>query len=255
MARYRGWMVFGLGLFLALAAGGLTFFALQQQRSAAEVESRRLVMESMKVPMIKIPVAARALEPGVVLSDADFVVKDFPQDLVPTTAVTQTVSLASQVLTEPIGAGETFRTDKFLGNAGATMSQQIEPGKVLVAFPVIDLLSQSNLVQDGDRVDLLLTIAPKKDQADQGDDKTTAITLQNIQVFKVLRSSGDKEKEAELGPTAFLCSLSPQDSLLLKFIKDSGGTIDFALRSSLDQNQHDATPVDMQELNQRYLAR
>lgn len=255
MERYRGWMLFGLGLFLALAAGGLTFFVLQQQRTAAEEESRKMALAAVQVPTVQLPVAARALEPGLVLSDADFVIKNFPADLVPTTAVTQSISLERQILTEPVGAGETFRSDKFLGNTGATMSQQIEPGKVLVAFPIIDLLSQSNLVKDGDRVDLMLTIAPEKAEGEQTETKTTAITLQNIQVFKVLRATTDEEKEDAGGATAFLCSMTPQDSLLLKFIKDSGGTIDFALRSSLDQDEHTATPIDMQEINQRYLAR
>lgn len=252
MVRYRGWIFFGLGLFLALAAGAVTFVALQQQRTAADTESRRIAMESLKVPMLKVPVAARTLEPGIVLSDADYVLKDFPSDLIPAAALTQTVALDRQILTQSIGQGETFRPDRLLGNAGATISQQIEPGKVLVAFPVLDLLSQSNLVQDGDRIDLLLTIESAKDSTT--DTRKTAITLQNIQVFKVLRPSTTEEKEKKAA-TAFLCSLTPQDSVLLKFIKDSGGTIDFVLRSTLDQEVHMTKPVDMQELNQRYLAR
>ena len=251
MARYRGWILFGLGLFLALAAGGVTFFALQQQRAAADADSRRIAMESLKVPLVKIPVATRPLEPGVVLSDADYILKDFPSDLVPSAALTQTVSLDRQILTQPIGQGETFRSDRFLGNAGATISQQIEPGKVLVAFPVLDLMSQSNIVQNGDRIDLLLTIEPTKDNIES---RKTAITLQNIQVFKVLRPASTDEKEKKAA-TSFLCSMTPQDSVLLKFIKDSGGTIDFVLRSTLDQDAHQAKPVDMQEINQRYLAR
>ena len=249
MTRYRGWILLGLGLFLALGAGVMTFFVLQQQRTSAEEESRRTALQALQIPTTRLPVAAHTLEPGVILGAADYVLKDFPTDLVPASAITQTESLQSQIITQAIVQGETFRSDKFLGSTGATMSQQIKPGKVLVAFPIIDLLSQSDLVHEGDRVDLLLTIAAQKEEQS----KTSAFTLQNIEVFKILRPAGDDAKEK--AATALLCSMSPEDALMLKFIKDSGGTIDFVLRSALDAQPHTVPAITMQELTQRYLAR
>lgn len=143
MTRYRGWILLGIGLFLALGAGAMTFFVLQQQRISAEEESRRTAMQALQIPTTKLPVAAHTLEPGVILGATDYVLKDFPTDLVPASAITPTESLQSQIITQAIVQGETFRSDKFLGSTGATMSQQIKPGKVLVAFPIIDFLSQS----------------------------------------------------------------------------------------------------------------
>lgn len=250
MGKYRTWILLGLGIFFALGAGALTFVILQQQRLETAAEARRLALANQQGPTIKLPVAAKPLEPGQVIGTADYILKDFPVDLVPVAAITDTTALEQHILTSAIGQGETFRNDKFLGNSGATLSQQIEPGKVLVAFPIIDLLSQSNLVQDGDRIDLLITLQGTQDNEAT---KTTAVTLQNIQVFKVLRPA--EGQGSEKTATAFLCSMTPENALLIKFIKDSGGTIDFVLRSSLDQEPHNVPPIDMQQLNQRFLSR
>ncbi|MEP7187619.1 MAG: RcpC/CpaB family pilus assembly protein, partial [Roseiflexaceae bacterium] len=197
------------------------------------------------------------LEPGMKISSADYIMKDFPLDLVPVSAISQTVNLDSQLLVRPVGQGETFRTDQFLGGQGSSMSQQIKQGMVLFAFPIVDLMSQSDVVRDGDHVDLLLTLplkslngATAEVEKDLG--SATALTLQNIEVYKVLRTT-QKEDQPEGAPTALMISVTPADAVILKYAKDSEGKIDFTLRSPLDTEPFVAPYIDRVEFSKKYI--
>jgi pilus assembly protein CpaB len=254
VTRRRGWILVVLGLILAVSAGAMVYVVLQNQQAEAQEQATLLAREqAAPVPTMKLPVAARPLEPGMVLGAQDYVLKDFPLDLVPVSAISDTAGLDSKILVQPVGQGETFRSSEFLGGNGATISQQLTQGEVLFAFPIIDLLSQSNLIQDGDHVDLLLTIQQK---GPKGEDlgKATAITLQNIEVFKVLRPQATEE-DKQPRATALLFSMKPEEAVMVKFVKDSGGTIDFTLRSPLDKDNFQAPAVDDAELIQRYYAK
>jgi pilus assembly protein CpaB len=246
-------MFFALGLILALSAGAMVFVVLQRQAEAFEQEKKDALEE--KIPTTQLPVAARPLEPGMTISSADYVMKDFPLDLVPLNAITETVSLDSKLLVRAVGQGETFRSDLFLGAEGATLSQQIKQGFVLFAFPIVDLMSQSDVIKDGDHIDLLLTLPLKEirgDNTDQDLGQATALTLQNIEVFKVLRTS-KTEDQPEGAPTALMVSVTPADAVILKYAKDSKGTIDFALRSPADTEPFTAPHIDREEFSRKYL--
>jgi pilus assembly protein CpaB len=238
-------MFFALGLILALGAGALVFVSLQRPVDAAPAPP---------IPTAKLPVAARPLEPGKAISSADYIMKDFPLDLVPISAITETAAIEGKQLVRAVGQGETFRSDQFVGGQGATMSQQIKQGFVLFAFPIVDLMSQSDVVKDGDHVDLLITLpAEAADAAAQDASKVTTLSLQNIEVYKVLRTAS-QEEQPEGAPTALMCSVSPADAVILKYAKDSGGVIDFALRSPLDSEPFTAPFVDRAEFDKMYMA-
>ena len=250
MGRRKGWMFFALGLVLALSAAAMVFVVLQN----AEAKPSE---GPLPIPTTKLPVAARPLEPGMKLSSADYIMKDFPLDLVPVSAITETVNLDSQLLIRPVGQGETFRSDQFLGGQGSSMSQQIKQGMVLFAFPIVDLMSQSDVVRDGDHVDLLLTLPlkglrgePTEAEKDLG--QATTLTLQNIEVYKVLRTT-KKEDQPEGAPTALMISVTPADAVILKYAKDSEGKIDFTLRSPLDTAPFVAPSIDRAEFSRKYI--
>jgi pilus assembly protein CpaB len=253
VSRRKGWIFFALGLVLALSAAAMVFVVLQN----AEAKPSE---GPPPIPTAKLPVAARPLEPGMKLSSADYIMKDFPLDLVPVSAISETVNLDSQLLIRPVGQGETFRSDQFLGGQGASMSQQIKQGMVLFAFPIVDLMSQSDVVRDGDHVDLLLTL-PLKGLSDATGDaaaaekdlgQATALTLQNIEVYKVLRTT-KKEDQPEGAPTALMISVTPADAVILKYAKDSDGKIDFTLRSPLDTEPFVAPYIDRAEFSKKYI--
>jgi pilus assembly protein CpaB len=248
VGRRKGWMFFALGLILALSAAAMVFVVLQNADAKQPVAAP-------PTPTTKRPVAARPLEPGRKISSADYIMKDFPLDLVPVSAISETVNLDSQLLVRAVGQGETFRSDQFLGGQGASMSQQIKQGLVLFAFPILDLMSQSDVLKDGDHVDLLITLptgVATPDAATPDAGKVTTLSLQNIEVYKVLRTT-KKEDQPEGAPTALMCSVTPADAVILKYAKDSGGVIDFALRSQLDTEPFTAPYIDRAEFSKKYI--
>lgn len=253
MTRRSGWILFSLGLVLALGSGALVYVLLQQQSIQAAEEARRLARTELeaRVQTVPLPVAARAIDPGRPLATDDIVIKEFPVDLVPTSAMTSSMELENRILVRPVGEGEIFQRSLLLGENGSTVSEQIRPGFVLFAFPIVDLMGQSEILQDGDRIDLLLSFAQVDPANPTVAIATTALTLQNIEVFKVLRPTDD---EGNAGTsTALMCLMKPEDAVMLKFIKDSGGTIDFALRSPLDADPFTAPPVDQSDLVGRFV--
>jgi pilus assembly protein CpaB len=256
VSRRKGWMFFALGLILALGAGAMVFVVLQQQAAAADKRLYESIQQvQAQKPTKDLPVAARPLEPGTKISSADYVTKSFPLDLVPLSAITDTAQLDNKLVVRAVGQGETFQTAQLLGGESATMSQQIKQGNVLFAFPIVDLMGQSDVLKDGDHVDLLITLPLKEVKGDESEKdlgKATALTLQNIEVFKVLRSAKQDDKQ-EGAPTALMCSVTPADAVILKYAKDSGGVIDFALRSPADTEPFTAPWIDRVEFSKRYI--
>ena len=141
----------------------------------AQAQALVEVAPAPDVATLQLPVAARPLPPGTILSSEDFLLKEFPLDLVPVAAITETISLESQLIVEPIGQGETFSTTKIAG----------------------DLLSTANIIEDGDRLDLLLTLQVASADGESAQ-PVTAFTLQNILVFRVLRPAGEIDARAIL---------------------------------------------------------
>lgn len=248
MNRRRGWVPLVLGLVLAVGTGLAIFFLLQQQRETAAAQAEAMIaQEAAPVATMKVPVASRPLIPGTTLVSEDILLKDFPLELVPVSAITDTEMLESQVLAVPIGQGETFNLTQLMGESATRVSRKLPAGQVLFAYAISDLLTQSNVVEDGDHIDLLITLP-----VDAG--PVTSFTLQNITVFQVLRAPGDSETEVGAA-TALLLSVAPEDAVMLKHIQDSEGIINFVLRSVLDTEPFDVPAVDREDLITRYQMR
>ncbi|MEI8307255.1 MAG: Flp pilus assembly protein CpaB [Chloroflexales bacterium] len=261
MNRRQGWMLVALGVILALGTGVLVFFLLEQQQRSLSAEAQRMaaVQVTPAVATMDLPVAARSLQPGTVIASDDILLKSFPLDLVPVTAITSTARLEKQTLIAPVGQGETFNITKLAGSTGGTVSQQIPTGYVLFVYPVGDLFTQSDILADGDHIDMLITLpvppAPNVTAPNTQGRDVTAYTLQNIHVFKVLRSntgSTPSQTANTQPPTALLLALTPEDALLLKRVRDSGSKIDLVLRPVVDHEPVDVPPIDNDVLISRY---
>jgi pilus assembly protein CpaB len=158
--------------------------------------------------------------------------------------------------------------------------------KVLAAFPATDLLNSTGVVQVGDHVDLLLSIpytAPTSGQATgQGGNSgngarghlVSQMTLQDVTVFNVgswQQAAGQGQIPSDTqsvsgapttgthaapgvgtGPSVITFMVSPQEALVLKFVKDSGGSVDMVLRSSSNTKQTSTDPVDSQYIIEHY---
>jgi pilus assembly protein CpaB len=229
---------------LALGTGALVFVLL---RNAVPVTDSPATLPPTAVPTKRLPVAARQLPAGTTISDTDITTQEFPLELPVTGVITQSEELLGQQVVENIEQGGFIREDQIRGGTGP-ISEQITQGRVLLAYPVADLLNQTRVVRDGDRVDLLITLDVTEESATETrQGKVTNITLQNVLIFRIVRDA-PTEENPNPPPSAILFELEPQDAVIAKFIKDNGGVIDFTLRSPLDTDE-----FTTESINQDYL--
>lgn len=247
MARAKGWIWLSLALVCALSAAGLTYFLLQRQSDASAREldmARQELVSAPREETVLVPVAARDLERGTVLSPDSFVQKEFPVSLAPSSALTDTELLDGQALAQYIAQGDIFRPEALYGGTGAPLSASIEPGRTIISFPVVDLFTGTGLFVEGDRVDLLLSISVRATgEGQQGSDNLTGYTVQNVRVMRILTPQ-PTEGNPNPPPTALLLELDPADAVMVKKVKDAGGTIDLALRSPVDDGAFDVPAVN-----------
>jgi len=128
------------------------------------------------------------------------------------------------------------------GKQGASIT--VEVGKVVVAFPTIDPLTANGLVNVGDKVDILASVA-----AGTGDTaRATQTTLQNLEVMDILGPTKEQPQRA----TALVFQVDHQVALVLKYLRDSQATIDLAIRSRSESAIVKTTSVDLGFLTTTY---
>jgi Flp pilus assembly protein CpaB len=104
-------------------------------------------------------------------------------------------------------------------------------------------LTLAGLVRPGDRIDLLATVT-----AGTGDTaRKTQTTLQNLEVIDVLTTGAGGAKTSSL-----TFNVDHQVALVLKYLRDSGATVDVAVRSRAETELATTTSVDLAYLLQTY---
>jgi pilus assembly protein CpaB len=234
------------GIVLAVLSALLVISISRQNNVPTEVRQVLVVMAARDIPEL-VPVSADAL-----------VVKPFPADFVPTGAIAapeQAVGkfTTTRIVKDQILLQAHLSPTRRAGNVAASVPK----GKVAIAFPGTDILSGTGAVRAGDRVDILLSlILPQQQQTTPGAPPPPTLnpanpvqtanpisvqtTMQNVEVLSV-----GQEVTVAPGPagtvagqrttsTVITFLVDHQDALVLKFIKDSGGVIDLALRSPDD---------------------
>lgn len=248
MGRRRGWILIVLGLVLAIATGAMVYVLLQQATPVTAVSQ----LPPTPLPTKQVPVAARPLPLGTTITVSDIISREVPLDLPLPGIITDTGALLNQLVVEPIQQDEFFRPAHLRGGDQGPLSKELPQGRVLVAFPVADLLNQSKVIREGDHLDLLLTMDVSEEtptETRQG--KATNYTLQNLRVFRIVRDQ-PTEDNPHPEPKALLIDMTPQDAVILKFVKDNGGTIDFTLRSPLDTSTFSTTAITQDYLFDNY---
>lgn len=254
--RQRGgclWLL--VGLFLAVVAGGLAFTAMLRATSvepATQVEPRRAVV-----------IVARDVPPHTELTAEDLIVKEIPLSAIPDNAVRELEAAVGKVTTSELVAGEILLKPRIaeLGERGPRLNFKLEPGKVVMAFPADDLLSKSGALQPGDIVDILysIEIVPTETTAARTSGAPEVVTfwaLQQVPISAIVLSpevrGGAIQGQSEAQPQSILLALDPQDALVLKHLKDSGGIVDIVLRAREDETEYKTEPVNPPYLQEEY---
>lgn len=256
--------VAAIGLALVVRAMGSPSGEPAAVATAAPVETR---------PMAKVLVAARDLEPGQRLTEADLDWKDWPVDEVNpafitdgsvpvpnaapaaadkpagavasvTRAVTDIASGGSKadyvgsVVREPILKGEPIVGRKIVraGDSGY-MAAYLEPGMRAMAIRVTVETAAGGFILPGDRVDVVLTRETNLSNmgASEGDRSkfTSATVMQNIKVLAIDQSTRAGDDAQAVIGATATLEVGPRDAEALALAK-SEGELSLVLRSYAD---------------------
>jgi pilus assembly protein CpaB len=240
------------------------------------------------VTTAKVLIITHDVAIGSLLTANDMVQVDMPIELVPRDALTDLAQADGKMVKENMVANEVVLAHNLADptNAAGDLAFVIGDNQVLMAFPSDDLMSGLGVLQPGDNVDILVSIdqvvevIPATGQSTTQEQQTinelfTFDALQRVVIQAVIADVVQQEGTAPVAATvvqnasgtpvptptpipgarkmrAYLLAVSPQDALVLKHLKDAGGTFDIVLRSPTSKESFELSPVMSDYLNDRY---
>jgi len=259
MGRLRGFLWLVAGLVVALLAGLIAFITLTRATAKAATSQPE---SKAQVPVV---VAARAVAVRSLLVAEDLALKELPADSVPEGAIQKMEEALGKVTTVDLYAGEALLmqrlVDPDIAPQEGRMALIVADEQVLMAFPADDLMSKAELLKPGDHVDLLFSVnfRPLDDSGDsksqQEEQLSTFSVLQNVTVAAIIQEAKPSGGSQARLPEAILLAVSPQDALILKFLKDAGGIPDLVLRAPGVEHTFPTEPVDANYITNRYRIR
>ena len=276
MGRLRGflWLIAGL-----VVAGLATIVAYTTLSDAAA----KSVGEVAAKPEVQVVVAARPVAMRSTLMEADLQAITLAVDAVPEGAIGDPAEAEGQITLVDLSAGEVILARRLLDPNVVTgdgrLALFVSEEEVLMAFPATDLMSRVEVLKPGDRVDILISLefptgrevevatSPGETETTRtagstGEEQATFVVLENVGIAAltgwqpstataeggVVPSGGTEAQK----PTAILFALSPQDALVLKYVKDAGGIQDIVLRAPGAEGPFDTEPVDVDYVLNRF---
>jgi pilus assembly protein CpaB len=247
------------------------------------------------IPPITVEVVVTTHDIAIkeLIEEEDLEVIEVPVELAPFDAISDIDEAVGKITKIAFVTGEIVFEHHLVDptNVNQDYAFVLEDDQVLMAFPATDLMSEVNVLQPGDLVDILASVEQpvlpgESNVTNLGDEETqtentwfTFNALQRIEITAIVveiipqRSSSttsgsassvtSTEPEATPQPTptpqpaeinaqAILLALDPQDALILKHINDTGGLIDIVLRSPTSNQIFELSPVTSDYLRDRY---
>ncbi|HEY8883960.1 MAG TPA: Flp pilus assembly protein CpaB, partial [Chloroflexota bacterium] len=237
-------------------------------------------VQSTPIPKVFVVVAANDLAENVAVSAVDVVQKQLPVEFAPPNAIAAPEIAVGKYTTSRIYKGEILIAP-LLSDSKQTsqLAARIPEGKVAMAVAVDDAMNVLGALHAGDHVDVLLSldlknllplVTPQAGQASSSPagqtaaaqtppELSTQLTMQNVEILAVGPPAGDvpaantsgqstsqpaQPSQQQSRTITFL--LDRQDAVTLKYIKDSGGTLDLVVRAPADQTlaKTDAVTLD-----------
>ncbi len=266
MGRLRGFLWLIAGVVVAALAGGVAFVALSQA-TAQEAETT-----AVTAPQAEVVVAARAVDVRGILSADDVQLRQVSVEAIPDGAVRDLDNAVGMITRVPIYPGEVLLTQRLVDPNVVTPDGRtallLNEDEVLLAFPAGDLINQLNVLKSGDHVDFLFTyqlpidretdLLPPPQPAEDGttaegqpSETVTFNLLQNVTIAAIVRQAAEDGQTG--APRGLLLAVSPQDALVLKYMKDVGATVDLVLRAPGVEGRFAVDPVDLDYIINGYI--
>jgi pilus assembly protein CpaB len=239
-----------------------------------------------------VVVAARDVSLGTLLEAADLAIAKVPVELVPRDRLTAFEQAVGRITKSELVQGEMILDHNLANptNINRDLAFVIGDDKVLLAFPVTDLMTSLGILQRGDVVDFLVTLSQEVKLTDEERQQTFTVTgtegeefittlitydaFQQTEITAVVADIVYEQQPQQAAPVsltgevapqptaqpqpvsitvkALLLALDPQDALVLKHLKDLGARFDLVLRSPTSTEFFELTPVTSDYLLDKY---
>lgn len=253
MARTRGCIWLVAGVLVALLAGVVGFVALSRGQSQQAPQAAQA-----GGPTVKAVTAVQAAPAGTLLTGEMLVLKDFPVQAVPEGYLADPAQAVGKMSTTELAPGEILLANRLADPdvvaADGRIALLMTEGQVLMAFPAKDLMNGLGVLKAGDHVDLLFSMPfPDRTTGAQGDNEELVAfnALQNLTLAAIVGGQADEGGNASQAK-ALLLTVSPQDALTLKYLKDAGAEMDVVLRAPGAEQPFEVEPVDVDRLINEY---
>lgn len=231
-------------------------------------------------------VATHDVALGTVLHAEDLKLLTVPVGLIPRDALHEIEPIAGRFSKVDLVTGEMVLEHNLADptNVSHDMAFVIDDSQVLMAFQPGDLMTGLGILQRGDQVDILVSMAhavaapPEDEEAvvtgdAEGPTETLLFTYDAMQRVEISAMIADITYEEQASTTtalpsipgaeeeplpepevvevrirAYLLALAPQDALVLKHLKDTGAQFDLVLRSPSSEQFFELQPVVPQYL-------
>jgi pilus assembly protein CpaB len=283
--RRRGFIIAFIGIAIAIV-GIFIVFRLIQRVTLPVSQPTPVPLSTEKVLVTTHDIPIQAL-----LGPDDLTLIDVPVELSSPNTLHDIESAVGKLTKVPLVSGEILMRHHLADptNIQGDVAFIIEDDQVLMAFPAEDLMSQINILQPGDLVDILISLEQPVLPGQVGftdatgeEEKPEEVlftfnALQRVAISAIVveitparqtsssTATGARSAEAEgtaqptptpepsqIEPQAVLIALSPQDALILKHLKDAGGIVDIVLRAPTSNQLFELNPVMPEYLRDRY---
>ena len=222
------------------------------------------------VKQVYVVTATREIPQFTAVQADALTIKAFPAAFAPAGVATKIEDVEGKFAATTIARDQILLTSQVTATRRTSnLSASVPPGKVAFWMPLPELLVQSGGLQAGDKVDILLSLELSVDRArvPSSRKRTTRSPAspprppcRTWRSFSPVRPTTPTSRRAPAPPpgaraggatatrqtaskvVAFL--LDPQDAVLAKWVKDSGGTMDLVLRSDADKDAHATKTVN-----------
>lgn len=285
----RGRILILLGLILGLATAAAAFYVLRGSTDEIPTTPAEIPRQKVLVALQNIG-QANMIDPAL-MELREFEQSQVPPDAL-LSAADIAGKLAAQDIAQGQIVRRDMVTDwETIVELGINASFLIPPGKVLVAVPINEQSSVAYALEAGDTIDMLVTMelvsvdpetqikeplpADTEDvvKVEQIPRMVSQLTLQDVTILKIGRwgekipepgspaeqqqASAQAQQGAETAPivqlpTIMTVLVDQQDALVLKFARESGASIEFALRGKLDHELVTTEPVTLDYMIRRF---
>ncbi len=262
--RRGGRILILLGIVLGIITAAGTFYSLNNvQTTTQQIPTRSIVIAQQNI-------GDRTEIPPEAVGKADW-----PEAFIPAGAYTSPEQLIGKLALQPIYQGQIILPQMVVDKnqvkeTRSNASFVVPDGKVAVAFPLSSLSGVAGAIQNGDTVDILLTLTPAAGtkpitattaaQSPGGEGQAVSqLMLQDVLILNIgswpsgapTTDQRQQNQAAAANASIVTFALNRQDALALKSAREQG-EIELVLRRAGDHAPVSTEPVNLQYLNKRF---